>query len=100
MNKFILQIVENLSITIERVYLRIEDPYPFALGIILPRVTVRSADRNWCMLDDGYKNDNPEIAYKSVRIEDFAIFMERDATEVSIDEMIELDKIRLHPDFI
>lgn len=96
MNKFVLQIVENLSITIERVYVRIEDPYPFALGIILPKVTVRSADSKW---NADHKNEKPEVAFKIVRVEDFAIFMERDETEVSIDQIIEIDKIRLKADF-
>jgi len=47
MNKFVLQIIQNLHITVQRVYLRIEDPYPFALGILIPSVTVRTADSAW-----------------------------------------------------
>ena len=47
MNKFVLQIIQNLHITVERVYIRIEDPYPFALGILSPSITVRTADNAW-----------------------------------------------------
>lgn len=45
------------------------------------------------------KNAQPEIAFKSVKIEGLAIFMERDATEVSIDEIIDLENILGKPDF-
>jgi hypothetical protein len=90
MNKFVLQIIQNLHITIERVYLRIEDPYPFALGILIPSVTVRTADSSWQVVQNVKK---PEIAYKIIRIEDFSIFMERDAKEVSIDAILDLAQV-------
>jgi hypothetical protein len=41
------------------------------------------------------KNKNSEIAFKIVRIEGFSIFMERDAGEVSIDEIIGVKKNKL-----
>ena len=78
-------------------YLRIEDPYPFALGLIIPSITVRTADRDWKVVPS---KEKPEIAFKIVRIEDFSVFMERDLGEVSIDEIIDLATIMKKPDFL
>ena len=66
-------------------YLRIEDPYPFALGITIPSIIMRSANEAWEM---NKTNVNNEIAFKIVKIEGFSIFMERDLEEVSIDNII------------
>jgi hypothetical protein len=65
--------------------LRIEDPYPFALGILIPSITLQTANENW---EIGKKNSNTELAFKVVRIEGFSIFMERDPDEVSINKII------------
>jgi hypothetical protein len=67
--------------------LRIEDPYPFALGLLIPSITLRTANETW-KVDE--KNANTELAFKIVRIEGFSIFMERDPDEVSIDRIIGL----------
>jgi hypothetical protein len=62
--------------------LRIEDPYPFALGLLIPSITLKTANETWKVNE---KNANTELAFKIVRIEGFSIFMERDPEEVSID---------------
>lgn len=89
MNKFVLNVIQNLSITIERVYLRIEDPYPFALGVLLPKVIVRTCDSSY----SEKPGSEPSIAFKVVRIEDLSIFMERDPEEVAIDRIIRVEEI-------
>lgn len=39
MNKFVLNIIQNLKISIERIYVRIEMPeYEFSLGVLLPSI--------------------------------------------------------------
>ena len=97
MNKFVLQIIQNLQISIDRVYLRIEDPYPFALGVLIPSISVKTADRGFNVVSHV---ERPEIAFKIVRIEDLSIFMERDEGEVSIDSIIRLNELDPEsPDF-
>lgn len=97
MNKFVLQIIQNLQISIDRVYLRIEDPYPFALGVLIPSISVKTADRAFNVVSHV---ERPEIAFKIVRIEDLSIFMERDEGEVSIDSIIRLHELDPEsPDF-
>lgn len=71
----------------EHVYLRIEDPYPFALGILIPFITVRTSDSNY-NTDMKASKDRPEIAFKVARIDGLSIFMERDKGEVNIDDII------------
>ena len=67
--------------------MRIEDPYPFALGLLIPSITLKTANETWKVNE---KNANTELAFKIVRIEGFSIFMERDPEEVSIDRIIGL----------
>ena len=97
MNKFVLQIIQNLKLTIERVYVRIEDPLPFAIGILIPLVQVHTADKEWNIVKVVEK---PEIAYKMVRIEDLSIFMERDQGEADINDILKIKEIQDRPDFI
>jgi hypothetical protein len=91
MNSIVLKIIQNIKVTVERVYLRIEDPYPFALGVLLTSITVRTADESWNIIDA--VKEKAEIGYKAVKIEGFSIFMERDEHEVSIDEIIKVSEI-------
>lgn len=67
--------------------MRIEDPYPFALGLLIPSITLKTANESW---QANEKNTYTELAFKIVRIEGFSIFMERDPEEVSIDRIIGL----------
>lgn len=87
MSNIILNIIQNIHITVERVYVRIEDPYPFALGILIPSITVRTADSTY-NTDAKASKDRPEIAFKVARIDGLSIFMERDKGEVNIDDII------------
>jgi|LauGreDrversion4_2_1035121.scaffolds.fasta_scaffold38019_1 hypothetical protein len=89
MSSTVLSIIQNIEVTIERVYLRIEDSYPFALGILIPSITMKTADQDWKI---GQKNPNTEIAFKVVRIEGFSIFMERDPDEACIDKILGTNK--------
>lgn len=77
MSHIVLNIIQNIHITVERVYVRIEDPYPFALGILIPSITVSTSDSRY-NTQGNLKNDRPEIAFKVARIEGLSIFMERD----------------------
>ena len=87
MSTVVLNIIQNIQITVERVYLRIEDPYPFALGILIPSITVRTADPNY-NIEGKLDSNRPEIAFKVARINGLSIFMERDEGEVKIDDII------------
>jgi Vacuolar sorting-associated protein 13, N-terminal len=88
MSHIVLNIIQNIHITVERVYVRIEDPYPFALGILIPSITVSTSDSNYRTDSNDLKNDRPEIAFKVARIDGLSIFMERDQGEVNIDDII------------
>ncbi len=91
MSHIVLNIIQNIHINIERVYVRIEDPYPFALGILIPSITVSTTDSHY-KTDGNLKNDRPEIAFKVARIDGLSIFMERDLGEVNIDDVIGVTK--------
>ncbi len=70
-------------------YLRIEDSYPFALGVLIPSITVETANQKWEL---NQKNENSELAFKVLRIEGFSIFMERDPEEAIIDKVLGVKK--------
>ena len=75
MNRFVLAIISNLSINIQNIYLRIEDPdYPFAMGVVLPNIKVETADKNWNRVS---KALDPQIIFKTILIKNFSIFLER-----------------------
>jgi Vacuolar sorting-associated protein 13, N-terminal len=94
MSHIVLNIIQNIHINIERVYVRIEDPYPFALGILIPSITVSTSDSHY-KTEGILKNDRPEIAFKVARIDGLSIFMERDLGEVNIDDLI---GVTMNPD--
>ena len=75
MNAYLIRLLRDLQVTIERVYLRVEDPFPFAMGLLLPRMELGAST--------GAKH-----IQKKLRVENFSVFMERDPVEVSIDEII------------
>ena len=92
MNKLIMEIITNLHVTIERVYLRVETAdVPFAFGFLLPNFTVGNADKDWHPIDVAV---NPKYMYKPVRMENFTIFLERDATKSKIDNYVKVDDFK------
>lgn len=68
-------------------YLRIEDSdYPFALGLLIPSLTINSSDKNWKLAD---VVSNPEIMYKQISLKDFSIFFDCSKDMTSIDKILE-----------
>lgn len=47
MNNFILKVIKNIEVTIDKVYVRMEDPYPFALGLTIPKIRLFSTNEKW-----------------------------------------------------
>jgi hypothetical protein len=76
MSKFLLEIISNIKVSIERLCIRIEDPtFPFALGFMFPDVGVKTCDENWNKVK---LMKHPEYMFKSIFLKDFTLFLDRD----------------------
>ncbi|CDW72111.1 UNKNOWN [Stylonychia lemnae] len=92
MNKYVLEVIQNVQISIKRIYLRMEDPeYPYALGVLLPSIQVDTTDRFWNKID---LVKDPEIMFKNIKIQDFQIFLENDKENSQIDKIIKLKEFK------
>ena len=87
MNKFVLNIIQNLKISVERIYVRIEMPeYEFSLGVLLPSIHVSTTDKEWNIVD---KVSNPEILHKSIQVQNISLFLDHDSETYSLDNIYE-----------
>jgi hypothetical protein len=71
------------------VYFRIEDPdYSFALGILIPELSLATCDQNW---DNIKVVKDPNNIYKQVRLQNLSVFLDRDNDLCSIDKILDID---------
>lgn len=85
MNKFVLNIIQNLKISVERIYIRIEMPeYEFSLGVLLPSIQVSTTDKDWNVVE---KVENPEILHKSIQVQNISIFLDYNKDTYSLDDI-------------
>jgi hypothetical protein len=86
MNKFVLEILGNIKVKIERAYIRIEDPeFPYALGILFHDIGVKTCDENWNVVNF---LRHPEYMWKSVYLNDFSLFLDREKERCDIDRVL------------
>ena len=72
--RWITKIIENVQLTIEKVYIRYEDkitsPFNYALGVVLERLTTETCDQYWNPM---YTSDSVMV-YKLMKINSFSVF--------------------------
>ena len=92
MNNLILQLIANLHVSVERIYLRVETAdVPFAFGFLIPSLVMGNADSKWHPIDVA---EDPDYMYKPVSLSNFTIFLERDSVKSKIDNFVKIDDLK------